>query len=299
MLHSRRSATSPLTVAAVCILSAALAGESRDGQQDDSQLLADLLQSAGRYVQEYERSFSAVVAREYYVQRAQDGGTVTARELRSEVALVGASDEDWLFFRDVHEVDGRAIRGQLDRLTALFLKPVADLRSRAVLIAEESARYNLGDITRTINTPTQALAFLRPEVQPRSRFRLGGLETISGMTARELSFQETAMPRMILTRDDAAASGRFWVVPDTGAIVRTELQLDSADASAFIRVTYAPAPGLALSVPVTMTESYELARRPRTTGRDFGQGELPSKLTIDGRATYTEFRRFEVKTHIR
>lgn len=261
--------------------------------------LEDLLQAVGRYVREYERSFSAVVSREHYLQRARSGGTEEVRRLRSEVALVAVGDANWFLFRDVYEVDGSAVRDRVDRLAALFMKPTTDLAMQAKRIAEESARYNLGAITRTVNTPTQALAFIRFESQSRSAFRLGGRTTIDGVETREVRFQETGMPRMILTRDAAAAVGRFWVVPDSGIVVRTELTISSASAAAVFTVNYARQQRLSLWVPIWMTESYEL-EGPGTTGgsgiEKFDNARMPSKLSIEGHATYTDFRQFSVDT---
>jgi hypothetical protein len=178
--------------------------------------LDQFLETVGRYVREYERSFSAVVSREHYVQRVVSPDAPGARELRSEVALVAVGQAEWLMFRDVYEVDGRSVHDRQDRLEALFLKPTAELARHARRIADESARYNLGDVTRTLNTPTLPLAFLRLENQNRSTFQLGGRRTIDDVETQELRFQEVGMPRLILTSDNAAAAGSAWVAPASG-----------------------------------------------------------------------------------
>ena len=67
--------------------------------------LSDLLQAAGRYIAEYQRSFSVVVSRESYQQRLFAGGKLETRDLRSEIALVAVDDANWILFRDVYEVD--------------------------------------------------------------------------------------------------------------------------------------------------------------------------------------------------
>jgi hypothetical protein len=132
------------------------------------------------------------------------------------VALVAVGQAEWLMFRDVYEVDGRSVHDRQDRLEALFLKPTAELARHARRIADESARYNLGDVTRTLNTPTLPLAFLRLENQNRSTFQLGGRRTIDDVETQELRFQEVGMPRLILTSDNAAAAGSAWVAPASG-----------------------------------------------------------------------------------
>ena len=63
------------------------------------------------------------------------------------------------------------------------------------------------------------------------------------------------MPRMIVTRENAAASGRFWVASGDGAIVKTELRIRSADTLAVLTVSYTKHDKLSLWVPTRMIES--------------------------------------------
>lgn len=266
----------------------------------DPPALDTLLSRVGRYVDEYEQSFSAIVAREHYVQRMRRGHEVDTRELRSEVALVPVGDAlDWMLFRDVHEVDGRKLRSQKERLAALFGGRDADTAALARKIADESSRYNLGNIERTINTPTVALTFLRSVNRSRVTFERAGETRSDGVPAVELRFRETALPRIILTRDNAAAEGRAWVYPATGRVVRTRLQLLSAGAEAVIDVHYANDDKLGMLVPVRMTEAYSLGEQAAGSGAidplDRTRG-APVKLLIDGRAAYSDYRRFAVET---
>lgn len=255
--------------------------------------LDQLLTRIGSYVERYQRSFSVVVAREQYRQEAIVGGRRATRALVSEVALVALGDRDWLLFRDVCEVDGRAVRDRRDRLAALFLNPAPDLASQAKRIVDEGARYNIGTIVRTFNTPTQALEFVRPANQARSRFSLGGRRGIRSFETREIRFAEQASPRLIFTRDDAPATGRVWVNPEDGAILRTELRITSVGVAAMLTVEYEFNDRLALWVPTTLTESYESTARTGSGRLEFEQ--LPSSR-VDGRATYSDFRRFAVDT---
>lgn len=254
---------------------------------------AEVLLAAGRYIAEYQRSFSVIVARESYQQRAFTGGTLATRDLRSEVALVALDDANWILFRDVYEVDGRMVGDRRDRLTQLFLQPAADLGLQARRILEEGARYNLGPITRTLNTPTQALDFIRTQNQFRSAFRLGGRAKVDGVETYELRFEETALPRMIVTRDNAAASGRFWVASGTGAIVKSELRIRSSGTLAALTVTYTKHETLSLWVPARMIESYEPAGSFSTNTLD---PDTAPATRIDGTATYSDFRQFSVDT---
>ena len=139
--------------------------------------LPDLLARAGAYVTDFDARFSNVVAEEHYEQktsgnvRAPHGGLAPAsRLLVSDFLLVKLPSQDvWLPFRDVFEVDGRPVRDRQDRLTKLFLQPAATAVRQAEQIVSESARYNIG-VTRNINIPVLALTVLEPAFQPRFEF---------------------------------------------------------------------------------------------------------------------------------
>jgi hypothetical protein len=291
---SSRPSAPALIAAAIALGGAALAA------QEPAPSLESLLAAAGRYVEQYERSFSAVVSREQYQQRSRTGSEYQTREIRSDVALVTSSDATVVMFRDVYEVNGQAVRDRTDRLAELFMKPSATVGTQAKAIAEESARYNLGPIHHTLNTPTQALIVLRPRFQARSTFRLRGRPTIAGTRTQEIGFTETSKPRIVATQDDAAAFGRFWVEPTSGAVVRSEFGIRSAGGSALILVTYALQPALALWVPVSMSESYEAPDAGMTTGGRMTSNRLPSsaRSIVESQATYSNFRRFSVDSSV-
>ena len=256
--------------------------------------LHEQLQRVGRYVHDYERAFAAIVAQEAYRQRSRVAdGTETTRELASEIALVRADDE-WMVFRDVYEVDGRPVRDRDGRLAGLFLQGSGDALPRASRIADESARYNLGPIPRTLNTPTQVLRYLRPETQSRSSFKLEGRRVLNDRDLVVISFTDRGKPRLIYTRDDAPASGRVWVEPESGAIVRTELRLSSEGTSVVLLVDFSLEPKLGMWVPERMTESYEVATRG---SHGASGGRLRSSpVQVEATATYSDYRRFTVET---
>ena len=105
-------------------------------------------------------------------------------------------DLEWLGFREVLPVDGKPVPDSAHRLAEIFavtvrLKPdttkgaettrgagaTASL-SQARRIAEESARYNVGPIYRTINDPSFVLEFLDGRNGHRMRFSKNGEETV-------------------------------------------------------------------------------------------------------------------------
>ena len=93
------------------------------------------------------------------------------RELRSDFLLVRPEGEDHYFeFRDVFEVDGRPVRDREERLSRLFLDRSGASSRQIQEITNESARYNIGSVERTLNTPTLALLLLDPRYQPTVTF---------------------------------------------------------------------------------------------------------------------------------
>ncbi|MEZ5316977.1 MAG: hypothetical protein R2752_06200 [Vicinamibacterales bacterium] len=264
-----------LPVAMVLVAASPMA-RARPAQEPDP--VPRLLDAAARYLDDYDRRFSAVVSEEHYSQYVRRL-TSSFRELRSDVLVLNAGHGEWLGFRDVFEVDRQPVRDRTERLAALFASPSADMLVEARAIAEESARFNVGAVTRNVNVPTFALAYLRREAQPRSRFTYGGSETVDDTPAQILQFEEVDRPRLVKTTDGAPARGRFWLEAATGRVLRTAFEVNSMTVRATFDVTYAAQPKLdGLWVPVRMREHYQVS----------------ATQTIDGTAEYANFRRYSV-----
>ena len=265
-------------------------------------VLDDVLGRAGSYVVEYQRQLSGIVAEETYLQvfERRPGIVAQRRALKSDILLVRPTDDGgYIQFRDVFEVDGRPVRDRQDRLTALFLDPSLSAANQMRRIMDESARYNIGNIDRTMNVPTLAMQFLDPYYQPRFRFERTMErvpETMSGpirgaedSSARfiastevwVIAFQEVGKNTLIRTSGgmDLPASGRFWIDPASGQVVMTELIVGDAGVRGLVDVSYAHEPAAGIAVPVAMRERY---RNPR------------SGAAIEGSATYSRFRKFGV-----
>ncbi len=261
--------------------------------------LDELLRRAGAYLAEYERRIPGVVSAEVYTQQAtftpafRDRPTDTqSRRLKSDVAVIALEDVGWASFRDVYEVDRRAVRGRDERLAALFLEPRADTLEQARRITAEGARYNVNvrglSISRTINNPMTALRFVRADNQLRSSFALDGAELIDKLHVLVVTFQEQGLPRLIRSSDDAAASGRIWLEPETGRVVRTEFVFKTSDQESSttvrstVRTQFGPVESADLWVPFWMEEDH--------TVTSFG-----NTARISGRATYSNVRTFKVE----
>ena len=272
--------------------------------------LAAVLQRAGDYVAAFHRQLTGIVAEEHYLQIATTPPmkplnlpTIQRRELRSDLLLVNvAGTSTWLEFRDVYEVDGQPVRDRSDRLTSLFLNasPNAERQIRSILA--ESARYNVGSIQRTVNTPVFPLAFLEPAVRPHFRFfrssdrrpapAKAGIPDGSAIAnpfrvAAEvwvIRFEEAKRPTIIKTFNDRdlPSHGRFWIEPDSGRVLMSEVIAEDRTVRGTLTVSYQSEPLLGMLVPVAMRERYEGRR---------------TKAVVDATATYGRFRQFQVNVN--
>jgi hypothetical protein len=221
------------------------------------------------------------VAEERYVQTGNPrnrGLGTRVRVLVSDFLLVKRQDgKDWLQFRDVREVDGRAVGERDQRLTELFLQPWDTALEQAQRIASDGARYNLVDIG-TINYPLIAMAFFQPIYRARFEFSIGGLEREARLGLRVIAFRETNAKATIVA--GARSSGRAWVDDATGRVMKTELQLQHSLQRfvSTITTSFVVDERLQLAVPAEMRDSYS------------------GYLDMTGVATYGRFRSFQVRT---
>jgi VWFA-related protein len=262
--------------------------------------LAEILSRAGRYVQEYERTFRALVAEEIYTQWVGLGKESTEdigmrkRVLKSDLVFtILPGPLPWASFRDVYEVDGQKVHDRQARLENLFVSgsnPSAVEQANAIL--HESARYNLGGARRTVNIPTLPLLFLHPSNQARFRFELKGRRRLHDREGIEVRLKETALPTLVSggTSGDLPATGSFWVAPDTGMVLRSEVTFEFPPhrATAWVAVDYRPEPGLNIWVPAEMREIYQ--DLPDASWAEFIE-------PIETTAKYSNYRRFSVTTN--
>lgn len=259
--------------------------------------LETVLQRAGHYAADYHQRFTALVADERYVQRvgpnaARGAGFADVqqeRTLTSEYVIVRdfAGSNSWLGVRDVHAVDGEPVNADRRRLQALLGDASRPLSARVRALADLQAKYNLGELYRTINVPTLALEFLLPDRQPRFRFKHKGTAEFRGTTAWIVTYEERHRPTIIRTPEgrDVRSEGTFWIDPTTGAVLRTELragQIPGRPLHSIIIVSYTHNPRFDMFLPDDMNELY-------LTGRN----------RIEGYATYSNFRRFETDVRIK
>ena len=259
----------------------------------DTTTLAEVMRRVHEYVGVYEdHQLSTVMARERYHQQwlAADATIKGERTLLSDYLLLQLPDEDWVALRDVYDVDGEAVDNRATRLKDVLEGPRKELGARAMKMAESNAkRFDLGDpYFRTMNLPTFALRVLRPVHRKRIVFDKVAEEDVDGIRAWVVAFREAKGPTFSATTEgaDVPAHGRFWVEPDTGAVLRSEMILGGSrrlPSRATITVTYGREPSLGFRIPTEMRERYDNPRRKRAD-------------VVVASATYSDFRRFDWRT---
>jgi hypothetical protein len=270
------------------------------------------MRRVGAYVEQYGDRAGLLVAVERYTQTVTvpatsmtydpgsavrrsgrtPGGTashIEQRRLVSEFALVpnAAAIGGWVGYRDVMEVDDKPVADRGDRLQALFRSDVPDLQE-ARRIADESARYNIGPISRNFNVPTATLFFFHPGNLSRFTFRRRGTERIDGLDTVVIDFRETRTPTLIMNGGgkDVPSAGTLWINPADGTVVGTRLELEgfrSPESRASIDVSFRKDPVLGMWVPSRMVERY--------SGRGTGNATTA--------ATYADFKRFQTSATIK
>jgi len=272
--------------------------------------LATVLSRAAEYVADFHRQLASIVAEERYVQdwksvsqgRVKETRDLAHRELLSDLLLVKPDGfRAYMEFRDVFAVDGAPVRERDQRLEKLFLEPSSSTDGRIRAILAESARYNIGDLERNVNTPIFPLLFLEAPNGFRFKFKRSQERTPATVHENDapadgafrvstevwvIAFEEKASHTMIRTdgTKDLPSKGRFWIDPATGRVLMSELRVENRAIRATIDVSYQSEPLMGVLVPVEMRERYETVGRNRNS-------------LIEGRATYGKFRQFQVKTN--
>jgi hypothetical protein len=165
----------------------------------------------------------------------------------------------------------------------LFTRPTSTSFEQAAEIMRESTKHNIGSVTRTINIPTLAMLFLHPDIVKRFEFKREGEEAVAGRIAWIAGYRETARPSLIKTSRgrDLPLSGRMWIDPQHGIVLKTYLEAADPEVRAQVTVNMREDEDIDLWVPAVMEEYYKDARESRD---------------ILGRATYDLYRRFQVET---
>jgi VWFA-related protein len=274
-----------------------------------SAVLDGILSKATAYAERYATRAVSTVSEERYVQAIVDSpivdrsvalawrenadesrkktpGVALRRQIAADMLMVKSNAGYLVPYRDVAAVDGRPVKDRDTRAMQLFTSGGAPSTATLRRITEESARYNLGNVRRTVNIPTMALLVLDPRHIGRFEFEMAGTETVDTVETSVVRFREKRGPTLIHTGrgDDVFSFGRLWVAAD-GSVRQSAFQIEERESGVRIRleVTYRDVPSLGLLLPAEMRETYTNVPGDRLR-------------SIEGRATYQNFRVFRVTT---
>lgn len=245
----------------------------------------DPLTRFDEYLERYEARLANVVAEETYRQWVEPGpatpGATRTRTLRSDFALTATGRNRWVGYRDTFEVDGAPVRDREARLQRLLSTGAV---AQAARVAEQNARFNLGDdlISRNVNVPTLAVELMGPRFRDRFRVRRTGTEVLDGRPGWLFEFRERERPTIVRTPEGRDRISRIVALVDlqTGELRRTVLTWDDVEGS--VGVFYGEAASLPVAVPIRMTERYVTR-----TG-----------AVVAGEATYANYRQFTTSARI-
>ena len=286
MATLRRSFLVIVAAAGVSVLNVATVAQSLT--------LDKVLAQLGNYLVNYRKkrylpsSPRRNTEQEYRYSSGHVKRSLRKRLLRSDFLFLRLPGEVlWFGVRDAILVDGKPVRDRAPRLDNLLIAGGDNPLPELTRIAAENTRFNLGDVVRTINAPTQVLALLHPRHRSRFTFRKDGEETIERQRLWRVRFREITKPSLIKTVEgaDQLATGAVWVHPNDGTVVRTVLELGGDLAADYVQarmtVSFAQDPRLGFRVPVSMVEVYSRAG-----------------MRITASASYVNFRQFRTTVRI-
>ena len=262
-----------------------------------------VVDAAAKYVADYERELTSIVADEIYTQEIRRQvppipGAPQRRRARSEIFFMFMPMErTWMAIRDVLEIDGFSVAdGPRVRDALLTLHPL-EVGGR---MRNANASLNIGRVVRNFNEPTLALLALDPAHKERFRFDTGKPRRVGGDTRIPVEFQERERPTLIrnMKGEPVFITGELDVEPDTGRIWRSMVRASVGPVRLELTTEYARDDRLGLILPRAFYERYEEgddSARPNPTARSGTSGyEL-----ILCEARYSNYRRFETSVRIK
>jgi len=276
-----------VAVLAVVLVAAQLVAQSSvEGQQARAPETATILAKLDAYLVTYERELSAVVADEVVVQQVKSihSGNRSKRMEGPFAFLRLPGELEWMGFRDIKIIDGVAVAESGPSLIELLATASADAVAQAKLLVTQSSKHNLG-IPRTLNMPGLPLELLSAGYRARYDIKAGGRERVRGRDTQILSFDESALPPIIVSADNNLKSlVTAWIDERSGSLWRAEVHVSgplTRKTPYRLRVDFAENQKLGLLVPIAMREDF---------WADLGAGR--------GDHTYSNFRRFGTSARI-
>jgi len=258
-------------------------------QRDD-----EVLRRAGAFVLAASSQLIGVIADEAYQQKlygppylSGSRPRISQREIRAEALFLWLPAAiEWMFVRNILNVDNRPVAESGDRLDRLFKDANGDRLAYVRQLQEENARFDLGPVVRTLGDPTFALRYLEPESQPRFSFNRIGVERLGSTRATVFSFTERRRPYIVKVDSmDGQSTGTMWIDAAQGAVLRTSLRVmlpSGRGTAAIITVDFEKDGRLDIWAPSRMSEQYNSMSGEMTTGT----------------ASYMNFRRFDTSVRV-
>ena len=279
------------------ILALALVASASASQAPDTSRKA-VVDAAARYVADYQRQLTSVIADELYTQEItaqspRDPQMPRLRRTQGEVFFIyAASSHHWMAVRDVMSLDGRALDDRPDLRDAFQTLAVADVAAR---FKEYNSRYNIGRTYRNFNEPTLSLLVLDERHRSRFSFDRKRVERDGDTVLATVAFTEKESPTLIQDqrRGRVFSKGELVVEAGTGRVRRTVLTAKSDSLRLELTTTYEADERLGILVPMVFREHYEY-------GADSRRLDSPSESErIVCEAKYSNFRRFETSVRVR
>ena len=255
-----------------------------------------VLQRVTEWVEGFQRDLAAVVAEERFEQR-QVGTPDIVRITRSDLVLMPVTGQmHWLHFRDVFELNGKPLRDRDDRLQRLFLESPSTALTNAARLTQESSRYNLGSVIRTINVPTFALICLDPASKGRFTFTEAGQEQLAGVSTLRIRFREGSGRSIVRTLRGAGVpiEGILWIDPSTGRIHQTMVKTRGTQDPDQPEPPRGSVSGTLMWVVTHYSQDETSAKWVPTNMREWAR-DITGGVT-SGMAVYSQFRTFAVRT---
>ena len=242
--------------------------------------LAVVLERMHQYLRDYADLLPATIAIERYNQRV---GSRERAELESEFGIVRVpNNPQWLGFRDVMRVNGKAVEARDERLAVLFENLTVSAIEQARRISEESARFNIGPLRRSINDPALVLELLDWRNADRMRVQKIREVTYNSIPVWIVRFQETRRPTIVRSSSlgDVPANGQAWIDPSTGRLLRVQATIGAiSGVRCEVDVTFEKVHEIDFFVPARMMERC-----------------FDGAFVQEGEATYDSYRKFTVET---
>lgn len=260
--------------------------------------------AAATYVKGYQRELTAVLADEDYQQQIisqtpRDEAMPRVRRLRSEVFFMYApAADDWMAIRDVSAVNGKELKDRPNLREALRTLPPHEV---ARTFKTYNSRFNLGNISRNFNEPTLSLLLFDDRYRTHITFTRRSVQTHRDGVWVTVGFMESEGPNTLIRERSgkpAVSKGEFVVEAGTGRIRRVWMETTVGAVTADLTTDYAPDAKLGIWVPVSFSENYQARAENAKIADPLIRTQLASE-EIRCVATYTNYRRFEVKVIIR